>query len=214
MNKYKSYKSVNKKKSLFFFESAVRGITSWKWKHGSCSMLKHVEQSLFQESSASTYGNFAQKVLAQFQGGGGGGVMGFFTLFWLRVSDTPPKNSRKSTNQNSMKSEWTGEKINIYIYTYKTVPPKSAQKTNYCHWTPKKINCAGGWDLITFKKPYSYKESRENKRAARWARSSICSSWVSACWRQWLPFHWGLQTGMMDEGICHTQGLVLSVPPC
>lgn len=145
---------------------------------------------------------------------GAGGCYGFFTLFWLRVSDTPPKNSRKSTNQNSMKSEWTGEKINIYIYTYKTVPPKSAQKTNYCHWTPKKKqNCAGGWDLITFKKPYSYKESRENKRAARWARSSICCSWVPACWRQWLPFHWGLQTGMMDEGICHTQGLVLSVPP-
>lgn len=27
-----------------------------------------------------------------------------------------------------MKSEWTGEKINIYIYTYKTVPPNQLRK--------------------------------------------------------------------------------------
>lgn len=123
----------------------------------------------------------------------------FFNLLWLRVSGTPPKNNRKGKNQNSIK--WNGEKRN----THKTISPNQLSKPITVFEQQK--NCAGGWDLIMFKKTCLNKESRENKRAQHCVRSSICCSWVYACCR-----HWGLQTGMMDEGICHTQGLVLSVP--
>lgn len=134
-----------------------------------------------------------QEGVAQFQ------VCFFFNLLWLRVSGTPPKNNRKGKNQNSIK--WNGEKRN----THKTISPNQLSKPITVFEQQK--NCAGGWDLIMFKKTCLNKESRENKRAQHCVRSSICCSWVYACCR-----HWGLQTGMMDEGICHTQGLVLSVP--
>lgn len=36
-------------------------------------------------------------------------------LLWLRVSDTPPKKSRKGQKRISVKSEWTGERRDIYL---------------------------------------------------------------------------------------------------
>lgn len=77
------------------------------WKH---DLLKHVEQTV-------TLSGIFNLNLQESSAGSSGTVLGFFNLLWLRVSGRPPINSRKGKNQNSMKSEWTGEKRNIYIHT-------------------------------------------------------------------------------------------------
>lgn len=152
-------------------------------------MLKHVEQTV-------TLSGIFNLNLQESSAGSSGTVSGFFfNLLWLRVSGTPPINSRKGKNQNSMKSEWKGEKRNIYMHT-KLFPQISSENQLLSFVKKKKKkNCAGGWDLITFKKPCLSKESRENKRVQRCAHSSICCSWVSACCRQWLPSTEGSKQG-------------------
>lgn len=130
INKYKIYKSINQQKRCCWRNSF------WKWKHGSfvVHLLKHAELTV-------TLRNLRLK-LQQLK------------LFFLASSGSESQvrhlKTEKAKRQNSMKSEGTGEKRNVCRHTHKTVSPNQLRKPITVIEQQK--NCAGGWDLITFKK--------------------------------------------------------------
>lgn len=78
---------------------------------------------------------------------------------------------------------------------------------------PKKKNPTGGRDLINFKNTHSDKQSPENKSARPILPLSLHLLFLGVCLLQTMVvLHWGLYIGMIDEGICLTQGPVFSVP--
>lgn len=86
---------------------------------------------------------------------------------------------------------------------------------NYCLQTAKKQNTknTGGRDLINFKNTHSDKQSPENKSARPVLPLSLHLLFLGVCLLQTMvALHWGLYIGMIDEGICLTQGPVFSVP--
>lgn len=71
----------------------------------------------------------------------------------------------------------------------------------------------GGRDLINFKNTHSDKQSPENKSARPILPLSLHLLFLGVCLLQTMVvLHWGLYIGMIDEGICLTQGPVFSVP--
>lgn len=71
---------------------------------------------------------------------------------------------------------------------------------------------AVGRHLINFTNAFKKHRKKQISSAAFPLSTSTCHSWVFAWCRQWSRSSEGSVLGMMDEGICLTQGPVFSVP--
>ena len=156
----------------------------------------------------------------------------------LTASGTPPKNNRRKFSKGENLYGWlTHEntmKIDLIVVCFVVCIVKmriwvsqhwctGSQQSADQHSNPLSAITAikqqqkntGGGDLINFKNTHADKQSAENKSDQACLSLSLFLHllFLGVCLLQTMAaLHWELYIGMMDEGICLTQGPVFSIP--